>query len=196
MSFCRSQDPTLSLDERLRILYPMVNEDETPLPRCWSTKDKFNFIGLSQNNLRVQYKGNGKSHKEASSVRATHPIPASCGIYYFEVKIVSKGKLIAFALLRCQNYIEILYSRLSTCLILDCYLLGRDGYMGVGLSAQGVNMNRLPGWDKHSYGYHGDDGNSFCSSGTGQAYGPTFTTNDIIGRQIVIGLNISKQEIR
>ena len=45
---------------------------------------------------------------------------------------------------------------------------GRDGYMGVGLSAQGVNMNRLPGWDKHSYGYHGDDGNSFCSSGTGQ----------------------------
>ena len=83
----------------------MVNEDETPLPRCWSTKDKFNFIGLSQNNLRVQYKGNGKSHKEASSVRATHPIPASCGIYYFEVKIVSKGKLIAFALLRCQNYI-------------------------------------------------------------------------------------------
>lgn len=58
---------------------------------------------------------------------------------------------------------------------------GRDGYMGVGLSAQGVNMNRLPGWDKLSYGYHGDDGHSFCSSGTGQAYGPTFTTGDVIG---------------
>lgn len=37
------------------------------------------------------------------------------------------------------------------------------------------------GWDKGSYGYHGDDGNSFCSSGNGQPYGPTFTTNDIIG---------------
>lgn len=148
-----SQDPRLSLDERLRVLYPMVNEAETPLPRCWSVKDKFNYIGLSHNNLRVQYKGNGKTHKEASSVRATHAVPASCGIYYFEVKIVSKG---------------------------------RDGYMGVGLSAQGVNMNRLPGWDKHSYGYHGDDGNSFCSSGTGQAYGPTFTTGDVIG----CGLNL------
>ncbi len=147
-SLSRSQDPSLGLDERLRILYPMVNESETPLPRCWSTKDKFNYIGLSQNNLRVQYKGHGKTHKDASSVRATHPIPASCGIYYFEVRIVSKG---------------------------------RDGYMGVGLSAQGVNMNRLPGWDKHSYGYHGDDGHSFCSSGTGQAYGPTFTTGDVIG---------------
>uniref|UniRef100_A0A8C0ZBJ0 RAN binding protein 10 n=6 Tax=Passeriformes TaxID=9126 RepID=A0A8C0ZBJ0_CYACU len=90
----------------------------------------------------------GKNHKDAASVRATHPIPAACGIYYFEVKIVSKG---------------------------------RDGYMGIGLSAQGVNMNRLPGWDKHSYGYHGDDGHSFCSSGTGQPYGPTFTTGDVIG---------------
>ena len=53
--------------------------------------------------------------------------------------------------------------------------------MGIGLSAQGVNMNRLPGWDKLSYGYHGDDGHSFCSSGSGQPYGPTFTTNDVIG---------------
>uniref|UniRef100_A0A3B5AN88 RAN binding protein 10 n=1 Tax=Stegastes partitus TaxID=144197 RepID=A0A3B5AN88_9TELE len=121
---------------------------ETPLPRSWSPKDKYSYIGLSQNNLRVHYKGHGKNHKDAASVRATHPIPAACGIYYFEVKIVSKG---------------------------------RDGYMGIGLSAQGVNMNRLPGWDKHSYGYHGDDGHSFCSSGTGQPYGPTFTTGDVIG---------------
>ncbi|XP_068620104.1 ran-binding protein 10 isoform X2 [Battus philenor] len=134
--------------DRLKLLYPNVNEDETPLPRSWSTKDKFTYIGLSQNNLRVHYKGHGKTHKDAASVRATHPIPAACGLYYFEVRIVSKG---------------------------------RDGYMGIGLSAHGVNMNRLPGWDKHSYGYHGDDGHSFCSSGTGQPYGPTFTTGDVIG---------------
>lgn len=147
-----SSEPTTSYSQppvdRLKLLYPTVNEEETPLPRSWSPKDKFTYIGLSQNNLRVHYKGIGKNHKDAASVRATHPIPAACGLYYFEVKIVSKG---------------------------------RDGYMGVGLSAQGVNMNRLPGWDKHSYGYHGDDGHSFCSSGTGQPYGPTFTTGDVIG---------------
>ncbi|XP_037749012.2 ran-binding protein 9 isoform X4 [Chelonia mydas] len=146
-------DPALNeqekeLKRRLKRLYPAVDEQETPLPRSWSPKDKFSYIGLSQNNLRVHYKGHGKTPKDAASVRATHPIPAACGIYYFEVKIVSKG---------------------------------RDGYMGIGLSAQGVNMNRLPGWDKHSYGYHGDDGHSFCSSGTGQPYGPTFTTGDVIG---------------
>ena len=43
--------------DRLKVLYPMVNEEETPLPRCWSPKDKYNYIGLSQNNLRVHYKG-------------------------------------------------------------------------------------------------------------------------------------------
>lgn len=43
--------------DRLKLLYPMVNEEETPLPRSWSTRDKYNYIGLSQNNLRVHYKG-------------------------------------------------------------------------------------------------------------------------------------------
>lgn len=43
--------------DRISSLYPKVDESETPLPRCWSPKDKFTFIGLSQNNLRVHYKG-------------------------------------------------------------------------------------------------------------------------------------------
>lgn len=163
-----ARDPNLSLDERLKILYPMVTEDETPLPKGWSGKDKGRFIGLGllekvsiystapkkENFLRVSYKGPGKNnHKDASSVRATHCIPASCGLYYYEVKIVSKG---------------------------------RDGYMGIGLSHVTWGINRLPGWDKGSYGYHGDDGNAFCGSGQGQIYGPTFTTGDVIG----CGLNL------
>jgi hypothetical protein len=49
-----------------------------------------------------------------------------------------------------------------------------------------INFFLLPGWDKLSYGYHGDDGNAFCGSGTGQVYGPTFTTGDVIG----CGLNL------
>ena len=131
---------------RLAALYPFA--DINDLPFSWSSKDKANFISLSENNLKVHYKGNGKAHKDAASVRTLVPIPPSCMLYYFEIKILSKG---------------------------------RDGYMGIGLAAQGVNMQRLPGWDKQSFGYHGDDGHSFCSSGTGQPYGPIFTTNDVIG---------------
>lgn len=40
----------------------------------------------------ISHAGHGKTPKDAASVRATHPIPAACGIYYFEVKIVSKGR--------------------------------------------------------------------------------------------------------
>ncbi|XP_037946587.1 ran-binding proteins 9/10 homolog isoform X2 [Teleopsis dalmanni] len=134
--------------DRLKMLYPNVDENETPLPRCWSQHDKCLSIGLSENNLRVHYKGVGKQHNDAASVRTAYPIPPACGLYYFEVKIISKGK---------------------------------NGYMGIGLTAQQFRMNRLPGWDKQSYGYHGDDGNSFSSSGSGQSYGPTFTTGDVIG---------------
>ena len=54
-------------------------------------------------------------------------------------------------------------------------------YSGVGFSEIEAPLNRLPGWDETSYGYHGDDGNIFASSGLGQSYGPTFTTGDVIG---------------
>ena len=40
----------------------------------------------------VNVAGPGKNHKDAASVRATHAIPTSCGIYYFEVKVISKGR--------------------------------------------------------------------------------------------------------
>jgi hypothetical protein len=134
--------------ERLAQLYPHVVIEDTPLPSKWNSKEKAPTLVLQQNNLVVTYKGPGKSHKDAASVRSDHPIPPLTGIYYYEVKILSKG---------------------------------RDGYMGIGLSTSEVNLNRLPGWDKGSYGYHGDDGHSFCSSGSGIAYGPTFTTGDYVG---------------
>lgn len=49
----------------------------------------------------------------------------------------------------------------------------------------------LPGWEKNSYGYHADDGCVFSSSATGQSYGPTFTTGDVVG----CGLNLILRSI-
>ena len=36
--------------------------------------------------------GSGKNHKDAASVRASHPIPAACGVHYFEMRVISKGR--------------------------------------------------------------------------------------------------------
>mmetsp|Transcript_16510 Transcript_16510/g.28622 ORF Transcript_16510/g.28622 Transcript_16510/m.28622 type:complete len:439 (+) Transcript_16510:62-1378(+) len=118
------------------------------LPTAWSSKEKYSMLDLSESNLRVTYTGQGKSDAEAAAVRANHPIPVSCGIYYFETKVVNKG---------------------------------RDGFIGVGFCAGDVSLNRLPGWERNSYGYHGDDGNSFRGSGSGAPYGPTFSTGDVVG---------------
>ncbi|KAL7747857.1 hypothetical protein RI367_006792 [Sorochytrium milnesiophthora] len=109
-------------------------------PSAWSLKDKCNMLDLQR--------GAGRNDSDAGAVRANHPIPTQCGIYYFEIDIISKG---------------------------------RDGYIAVGFSAHGVPLNRLPGWEPNSWGYHGDDGNSFGCNGQGKPYGPTFTTGDTIG---------------
>ncbi|KAJ1962524.1 hypothetical protein H4R35_007345, partial [Dimargaris xerosporica] len=58
---------------------------------------------------------------------------------------------------------------------------GHDGYIGMGLAYGSVNTRRLPGWEPHSWGYHGDDGNSFSGSGSGRPYGPTYSTDDVVG---------------
>lgn len=149
------EDPALETPEIIfkrqsDLFYPAVDESLTPLPKSWSNHDEDldKKLIVKNGGVRVEYKGSGKTHKDAASVRSDCQIPAACGIYYFEVKVISKG---------------------------------RDGYIGVGLSADRIPLNRLPGWDTNSFGYHGDDGNVFTDSGSGDKYGPTFTTGDVIG---------------
>ena len=91
----------------------------------------------------------GTDDSDSAQVRSNHPIPLECGIFYFEVKIISKG---------------------------------RDGFMGIGVCTKAVPVaHKLPGWDKGSYGYHGDDGKKFRGCGAGEPYGPVYTTGDIVG---------------
>jgi hypothetical protein len=52
---------------------------------------------------------------------------------------------------------------------------------GIGFCTDTVNLGRLPGWEPHSYGYHGDDGHAFHGSGQGRPFGPDFTTGDVVG---------------
>ena len=80
-----SSKKSKGIDERLKVLYPMVIDSETPLPRKWSSEDKAALIELSQDDLRAHGPG---------SVRANDPIPSHCPGYYFEVKIVSRSAVV------------------------------------------------------------------------------------------------------
>ena len=59
--------------------------------------------------------------------------------------------------------------------------------VALGLATSSFAMNRHPGWEPNSYGYHGESGHRFAnassSSGSsgGETYGPTFGMGDVVG---------------
>ncbi|KAF0450881.1 SPRY-domain-containing protein [Gigaspora margarita] len=51
----------------------------------------------------------------------------------------------------------------------------------VGLARKRFYLERHPGWEIKSIGYHGDDGMIYYESGHGSSYGPPFATGDTVG---------------
>ncbi|KAI9248222.1 hypothetical protein BDA99DRAFT_230887 [Phascolomyces articulosus] len=118
------------------------------LPTAWNPEDKGEYVDMSEDCLELTYQGAGKEDADISAVRANYPFRPQCGIFYYEVEIISKGL---------------------------------DGHIGIGFCWSSNSLDRLPGWEEHSWGYHGDDGHLFSGPGTSQPYGPKFGTGDIIG---------------
>ncbi|CAG5098045.1 Oidioi.mRNA.OKI2018_I69.XSR.g15346.t1.cds [Oikopleura dioica] len=144
---------------RMRKLYPAVDESVTPLPRFWTSHKELSSKLIIQQGTRVEYKGPGsKGYKDAASARTNTEIPAVCGLYYFEITVISKGR---------DGYIGI-----------GLVAYGDESQQ---LNAQQGGYNRLPGWDQDSFGYHGDDGNAFSKSAHGQKYGPIYGSGDVVG---------------
>lgn len=130
-------------------------EGLTPLPSRWNENDKYVNLDILQDGSEMRYNGpNNKLEHEAAAARTDHSISPQCGIYYYEVTIMSKTK---------------------------------DGMIAVGVSGQKASLERLPGWETDSWAYHGDDGKAFGGESTGKNYGPTFSTNNVIG----CGVNFS-----
>lgn len=73
---------------------PPSIETVAPLPSKWNTNDKYSGLEILADGLEVKYSGGRASEREheAYSVRADHPMPTQCGIYYFEVTILSKKR--------------------------------------------------------------------------------------------------------
>lgn len=59
---------------------------------------------------------------------------------------------------------------------------GKRGNIGVGLCGGSVKLEKMPGWEHGSFGYHGDDGLIFRQSGeAGNKYGPKYGAGDTVG---------------
>jgi hypothetical protein len=148
---------------------PLDDDMLAPLPSKWNNQDKHGALEVVSDGQEVKFTGpkpeRDRDH-EAYAIRADHPMPPQCGIYYFEVTIISRKRE------------EYGVSRISSVQSSDTVYRSS---IGIGFSGKTVSLSRLPGWEPESWAYHGDDGHSFCCQNSGKHYGPPFTAGDVIG---------------
>ena len=86
------KNSSLALNERLNFLYPDINEERYPLPRGLSPEDKSTNAVIAEYPLQLKYyKHVDEVDRDNGCVRADNPIPLTVGLYYFEIKILSRG---------------------------------------------------------------------------------------------------------
>ena len=59
---------------------------------------------------------------------------------------------------------------------------GSRSTVGIGIGTKDASLGRLPGWEAHSWGLHGDDGHVYFSGGErGKPYTAPFVLDDTVG---------------
>lgn len=133
---------------------PASTEDAPqPLPSKWNESDKHAALELSADGREARILTSiRRGAEEAGLVRADHPIPLQAGIYYFEIEIHGITRGAPVG---------------ST--------------IGIGFQGKDCVLNRLPGWEPNSWGYHGDDGQIYQVRAEGKPYGPKYGKGDVVG---------------
>ncbi|KAG4432636.1 hypothetical protein IFR05_011889 [Cadophora sp. M221] len=74
---------------------PIEDEMLAPLPSRWNSQDKYGGLEVLSDGQEVKFTGPKSDRErdlEACAIRADHPMPPQCGIYYFEVTIISRKR--------------------------------------------------------------------------------------------------------
>mmetsp|Transcript_26367 Transcript_26367/g.67237 ORF Transcript_26367/g.67237 Transcript_26367/m.67237 type:complete len:593 (-) Transcript_26367:1412-3190(-) len=119
--------------------------------------------GFDFNPDRMVIRRNRMSYNEDfAAVRAFRPCPADADVYYFEMKIAQLGASNQFC----------------TC--------------SIGVTSGPIfPLHKPVGWERGTFGYHGDDGCAFEQTGRGVQYGPIMKKGDVVG----CGLNFIEKTI-
>lgn len=69
--------------------------------------------------------------------------------------------------------------------LIDCRIVS------IGFSGAKAALEKLPGWEPDSWGFHSDDGKTFlCGGPGGKTYGDPYNSGDVIG----CGINFKTNE--
>ncbi|KAF9456815.1 hypothetical protein BDZ94DRAFT_1285571 [Collybia nuda] len=73
---------------------PPISQDQVlKLPTRWSEQFRHSLLSVSDDGRDLTYHGTSCSgDRDAAAARTINPIPAACGVYYYEVTILSKGQ--------------------------------------------------------------------------------------------------------
>ena len=74
---------------------PVEEESMPPLPSKWNVHDKNTGLEVLSDGQEVKFTGSKSTSErdhEACAIRSDHPMPSQCGIYYFEVTIISRKR--------------------------------------------------------------------------------------------------------
>ena len=72
---------------------PVENEILPALPSRWAETDQMGGLKIDNDGLDIRFSNDIKLHDhEAVAARSDHAMPPQCGIYYYELTIISKGK--------------------------------------------------------------------------------------------------------
>ncbi|KAE9551224.1 hypothetical protein FO519_005557 [Halicephalobus sp. NKZ332] len=76
----------------LESYYPNIDFSTDIVPTHWSVVDRHPNLFISPDRRIAKYLGRGENPKDASAVRANAPIPRGCGVFYFEIHVMSRAK--------------------------------------------------------------------------------------------------------
>ncbi|CAJ2502920.1 Uu.00g103140.m01.CDS01 [Anthostomella pinea] len=134
---------------------PAFDSDQpvAPLPTRWSTQDKSIGLEVSVDGLEVKYNQTVRNSREQE-----HEV---CSIRANHPMPTQAG----------IYYFEVI-------------LMGKrrdETTVCIGFLGKNVNLNRPPGWEPESWGYHGDDGDVYSGGNVGKRYKDTFGVGDVVG---------------
>jgi len=88
-STAASRPSTQDLSDRMTTA---LMDDIKMIPSRWSDVDRCQGLEILNDGLEVRFQGVSKGSDDAAAVRSDCPMPKACGIYYFEVTVMSRGK--------------------------------------------------------------------------------------------------------
>ncbi|KAF1335499.1 Ran-binding proteins 9/10, partial [Globisporangium splendens] len=172
-ALCEEFPTSVEIDGRLRKQFPSV-------------------VPLSADITHADYHPDARRFKDFAysgpvlggdrSVRANAAFPTTLHVQVFKRKIPNTRNQFAYQIgVARSGYFEITISRRREQKGPFVRLSGRDmASIGVGTERFRL-VDRQPGWDEFSFGYHGDDGRFYHDTGNGHHFGPAFDIGDTVG---------------